>query len=72
MEKTELLAFFLETFKKIMNLWNSDAGYYSSVFSGSLAGGVLIQVQSAPSDEIIVFLTCFGTGKSSVKLIQDR
>lgn len=71
LEKTELLAFFfLGNF--FFKTWNSDVGYYSSVFSGSLSDGVLIQVESAPSDEIIVFLTCFGTGKSSVNLLQDR
>lgn len=72
-EKTVITFFSWKLFLlKKMDLWTSDVGYYRSVFSGSLSDGVVIQVQSAPSDEIIVFLTCFGTGKSSVNLLQDR
>jgi hypothetical protein len=69
-EKTVITFYWKLFLLKKMDLWTSDVGHYPSVFSGSLSDGVVIQV--APSDEIIVFLTCFGTGKSSVNLLQDR
>lgn len=69
--RRRLLALFLETYF-FKNLLNSDVDSSFSLFSGSLSDAVLAQVQSAPEDEIIVFLTCLGTGKSSVDLFQDR